>query len=327
LVRPFIKPILASIVIALLIYPVYKWFNKKINNRFFSALLLVVLFILVIAIPFGYVVNIAVREAYSSYLEAKKLIVGHNIFDDCESGVICDLTAKISDYLSEPETRTYFDKLGIIVNQYLFDYGSSFLLKIPGMILDLFVFLFFLFYLLKDGNKIVPTIEKLLPLDIERQNIIIQKTKSSIYSILYGQFLTAFVQGLVGGIGFFFLGLSSPLFWGIVMAFFSILPVGAAVIWAPAGIYLVLAGFATASNILVIKGIILLVYGLLIISTVDNVIRPKLIGDRLRAHPLLILVGLLGGIYVFGFFVGIFAGPLILTLLVAILEMYKEVKK
>ena len=325
LLQPFLKPVLGSFVVALLIYPVFTWFNKKIKNKFLCALIVLVLFVLLIGIPLGYVINIAVRETYSAYIEAKKVVVGEKLFEECTDGFACDLTNEVNEYLKQPETKFYFQQLGEILNTYLFEYGTSFLLKIPARVLDLFVFLFFLFYLLKDGDRIVGSIKRLLPLDVKRQNQLIEKTKNSMYAVLYGQFLTSFIQGLTGTIGFFILGLSSPIFWGIVMAFFSILPIGTPIVWVPVSLYLIISGAVTGNTILIIKGIILLIYGILVISSIDNLLRPKLIGDKLRAHPLLILIGLLGGIFLFGF-LGIFIGPLILTLLVAILEMYKGVK-
>jgi predicted PurR-regulated permease PerM len=325
LLHPFIRPVLGSFIVALLVYPIYTWLNKKIKNKFISSMIIVVLFILIIAVPFGYVVNIAVRETYSSYIEIKKVVLGQEFFGECTDGPFCEVVERINDYFQQTETKYYMQQLGELLNKYVLEYGSSFVLKVPAALLDLFVFLFFLFYLLKDGDKIVNSIKSLLPLDAKRQDELINKTKKSIYAVLYGQFLTSFIQGFAGGLGFFILGLSSPVFWGIIMAFFSILPVGTTIIWLPASIYLIVSGLATGNTILLVKGIILLAYGIIVISTIDNLLRPKLVGDKLRAHPLLILIGLLGGIYVFGV-LGIFIGPLILTLLVAILEMYKGVK-
>ncbi|MBW2995019.1 AI-2E family transporter [Candidatus Woesearchaeota archaeon] len=326
LVEPFIIPVLTSFIIALLIYPVYKWLRKIIRSNFLCSLAVVVLFLIVIAVPFGYVINVAAKEAYSAYIEGKKLVVGDDFLTECTDGTICELTRRANEYFQEPQTKYYIEQLGEAASKYLLEYGSSFLLRIPGRILDLFIFIFFLFYLLKDGDKIVASIKTLLPLDEKSKNQLTEKTRKGLYAVLYGQFLTALIQGFTGALGFFVLGLSSPIFWGLVMAFFSILPVGTPFIWGPVAGYLIISGYALGDTILITKGLILLAYGLLVISSIDNVVRPKLIGDKLKAHPLLVLIGILGGLFVFGF-VGIFIGPLILILLLAIIDLYRGVKE
>lgn len=324
LLKPFVVPLLASFVVVMLVYPVYSFLNKFIRNRSLCALAVIVIFLLVVAVPIGYLINITAREAFSTYLEAKKIVVGEQLFHDCTDGLLCDFTTTVNEYLKQPEARQYLNQIGVVVNQFLFDYGSNFILKIPGRILDFFIFLFAFYYLLKDGPKIIKAIRHLVPLDVRAQDKLIERTKTSMRAVLYGQFMTAFIQGLVGALGFFMLGISSPLFWGVMMSFFSIIVIGTPFVWVPASVYLIVSGMTTGSNVLIVKGLILIVYGLLVISSIDNIIRPKLIGGHLKAHPLLVLIGTLGGLFWFGL-VGIFIGPVILTLLVAVLEMYKEV--
>jgi predicted PurR-regulated permease PerM len=325
LVRPFIMSIVGAIFVALLIYPIYKWALKIFKNPTLTSLIVVVMFVLVIAVPLSFIVNMTVRETYDFYLEAKKVVIGETLFAECNDGFACNVANSVNGYLKNPQMKYYMQQAGDVMNTFLLDYGTNFITKIPSFIVDLFVFLFFLFYLLKDGERIVVQVKRVLPLDPRHQDTLMNKTRDSVYAILYGQFLTASVQGLCGALGFFVLGIQSPILWGIVMMFLAIIPVGTGLVWIPASLYLVISGLTSGNSVFLVKGIILFVYGLLIISTIDNIIRPKLIGMKMRTHPLLILVGLLGGVLTFGF-MGIFIGPLVLTLLVAILEMYKEVR-
>ena len=142
-------------------------------------------------------------------------------------------------------------------------------------------------------------------------------------AVVYGHLLTAFAQGLIGGLGFLVFGLSSPILWGIIIGIAGLIPmVGTAIVWVPASIYLFLVGILQDSLPYMARGIGLFVYGFLIIGTVDNFLKPKLIGGRAKVHPALILIGLLGGLTVFGL-IGAIYGPLILAMLVTFFDIYR----
>jgi len=322
LVFPFIVPVIASIIVALLIYPAYNWLNCYVKNRSVCSLLVVIVVVLIIGVPAGFLLNSFAKEAYSAYLEAKKLSYG-GFEIKCNEGALCDFAVNIQKYISDPQIKYYFQQAGDRINKYLLEYGSNFILALPKWVVDIFIFLFFLYYLLKDGEKLSENIIRSLPLGRKNRERLVSTTKGTIYAILYGVFLTALIQGLVGGLGFWALGMDSPVFWGIVMAFFAMIPVGTGIVWVPASLYLVAIGLMNDQSALTIKGLLLFAYGLLIISTIDNLLRPKLISGKTKAHPLVVFTGIIGGIAMFGFF-GIFIGPLILTLLIFIIELLKE---
>jgi predicted PurR-regulated permease PerM len=286
-------------------------------------MVVLIIFIIIVAVPAGFLLNAFAREAYSAYLEGRKLIATGADIQCTTEGAFCNFVNTVNAYTAEPQFQYYMQEAGERISAYLLEYGQSFVLAIPGRVIDLFIFLFFLFYLLKDGSKFVDKIEEILPLRKKDKEKLMKSTMGIIYAILYGIFLTSIVQGFVGGLGFWALGLNSPIFWGIVMAFFSILPIGAGVVWVPASVYLVAFGLINDQTSMIIKGIILFVYGLLVISGIDNLIRPKLISGKTKVHPLIVITGLLGGLLMFGF-VGLFIGPLILTLLIAIFEILRE---
>jgi predicted PurR-regulated permease PerM len=143
---------------------------------------------------------------------------------------------------------------------------------------------------------------------------------------IYGQIMLSLVQGALGGLGFLIFGVSSPILWGLVMAIFAFLPViGTAFIWVPAGLILLVNGLLSHSNSLLWRGIGLLLYGALIVSTVDNLLRPRIVGRKAHMHPVLVLLGVLGGLQAFGF-LGFVIGPLILALLMTFVRIYEREK-
>ncbi|MDP3765715.1 MAG: AI-2E family transporter, partial [Nanoarchaeota archaeon] len=146
------------------------------------------------------------------------------------------------------------------------------------------------------------------------------------YGVFYGNITIAIVQGILGIIGFALLGVPSPILWGFVMMLFALVPYfGSAIIWLPAALNLIFIGYLQNDSSLIIRGTILIAYGVLVISTIDNILKPKLIGSKAKIHPILVLIGVLGGLSLFGF-IGFILGPLMLALLVTFIDVYEKEK-
>ena len=185
------------------------------------------------------------------------------------------------------------------------------------MIVGFFFTLLSLYYLFKDGSHLFRKLKEIIPLQTRERNLLIQRFEDMIYATIYGGILIALIQGVLGGLSFWILGLPSPIFWGSAMALFSFIPIGGtALIWAPAAVILLIGGD-------VLKGILLLGIGILVISMVDNILKPFFISTRTRIHPLLLFFAVLGGIQAFGL-IGLIAGPLIATLFLTLIEIYVQ---
>ncbi len=173
-----------------------------------------------------------------------------------------------------------------------------------------------LFFLYRDGEKFLSVFSSLIPLPEARKSALLEKTGEVLSAVLYGVFLTALVQGNLAFLGYWLVGLPSPLLLGLLTAFASIIPpLGTALVWVPASAYLFFSGEAG-------RGAILLVWGTLVVASSDNLIRPYLISGRSEISFLTVLLGILGGLAAFGLS-GIIIGPIILGLFLAILENYR----
>ena len=145
-------------------------------------------------------------------------------------------------------------------------------------------------------------------------------------AVLYGNISTALMQGILGGLGFWIIGMSSPILWGFVMMLFALVPYfGTAIVWLPAALNLIFIGYLQNDNSSTIRGIILVAYGILVISSIDNILKPRLIGAKGKVHPVLVLLGVLGGLSLFGF-IGLILGPVMLALLMTFVGIYEEEK-
>ena len=144
------------------------------------------------------------------------------------------------------------------------------------------------------------------------------------YAVVFGQLLAAMAQGVVAIIGFYIFGVSLPIFWGVMTAFFALVPaVGTVIIWMPASLYLILSGYLTQDYITIANGIGLFVYGVLIISTIDNILRVKILEAKADVHPLIVIAGIIGGVNLFGV-IGLFLGPILLPMLITYFETFRE---
>jgi predicted PurR-regulated permease PerM len=201
---------------------------------------------------------------------------------------------------------------------------SEFLLSLPTIILHLVVTFFLMFYLFIDGHLLINRARQVIPLAAHHQNHIVRKLQDVTFAVIYGSLIVALIQGALGGIGFWIFGVGSPIAWGIVMAVLALVPLfGTAFVWLPASIYLMVVGAAEADQTMVWRGIGLLIWGAVVVSSIDNILKPKIIGDRAGIHPGLVLIGALGGLATIGF-IGFVIGPLILGLLKTFIDIYEK---
>ncbi|MCE5202142.1 MAG: AI-2E family transporter [Synergistaceae bacterium] len=175
------------------------------------------------------------------------------------------------------------------------------------------------FFFIRDGEALVEYIKSVTPLSADEKEFFFSRAGKLLHSIIYGILLTVAIQALLGGLGWWFVGLGSPAFFGMLMFFFGVFPAGTAVVWVPGGLYLLLTGDIK-------NGIILLVWGTAIVGTIDNLLRPLLISGGSRGEDiptLLIILGLFGGVAKWGF-LGIFLGPLVLVLFTLVFDIYRN---
>jgi predicted PurR-regulated permease PerM len=186
-----------------------------------------------------------------------------------------------------------------------------------GAVVQTLLVVFTLFYFFRDGENIRHAAYRMVPLRRTQWHDIIARTRDVIGATVYGVLVISAIQGTLGTFIFSVLGLPSPLLWGVVMFFLSMIPMaGAFLVWVPAAIYLALVGAY-------VKALILVVWGVLVIGSIDNVLSPRLVGRRARLHELLIFFAVLGGLQVFGV-LGLVLGPVVVAMTLALIEMARE---
>lgn len=180
---------------------------------------------------------------------------------------------------------------------------------------ELLIIFFALFYLVRDARECTGTVRSMLPLSRREAGHLLSQLRDTIHAIVYGTVTIAAIQGTLGGLMFWWLGLPSAVLWGVAMGLLAIVPVlGAFVVWIPAAIFLALQGAW-------VKAIILTVWGTVIIGLIDNLLYPALVGRKLHLHTLAVFFAIVGGIMLFGA-AGIIVGPVVLSATVTLMDIW-----
>lgn len=311
IVWPFFTTILGSFVIAYIFYPVYNKLLTFIKNKNLAAFLMSFLILILLTIPVLILANSLIKESAGLFYLVRDISTG-----------VQDLTNTfLFKYLSENVDlanyiKTALNKFSIEILQKT----DNFIIAVPSKIISFFVMFFIIFYLFKDGKHAVETVKRELPLKEKYKQDLIKKFSDTVYATVFGILGAAFLQATFAIIGFFVFNVSSPLFLAFLIFLAALLPfVGSALIWLPVAIIKIIAG----ENF---NGIGLIIYGILVISSIDNIMKPMILGRKSKMHPVLALLGILGGLQVFGL-IGIIIGPLSLAILMVFFDFYLIEKK
>lgn len=326
LVAPFITSVIGGAVLAFIFTPLYKWIQHKISSQGLAAFITVIIIAIIVTVPAVILVQNLTREAQETYIFLKQEIIGGKLIEGhcLEESFICNTVNDVNNLMREPETRQYLIGLLNTILQNFTQKISSTLVSIPRLIINALIVLFTTYYLLIDGKNLVHRLAMMIPLNPKHQHQIIAQFSEVTYALIYGSFIVALVQGTLGAFGFWLFGIKGFLWWGVLMTILALVPfLGTAIVWFPASLFLMLNGYIQGETALVARGIGLLVFGILIISTADNVLKPFIIAGRAKVHPLLVLIGVFAGLYLFGF-IGLIIGPFVLSLFQTLFEIYER---
>ena len=327
--KPFLPALITGAIIAYLSYPLYEKILRHIKNKNLASLVVTIFIILLFTVPSIIVLGLVSKEAYSTYTTLNQHNLGTNflrIICKDEDWLACKTTKSFIGFLPEDDLDYYLQASIKNITGFIIENVSKFLATIPSFLLNFFVMIFVIYYLLKDGESIGKRIKNILPLkELHKQNVL-DRFHDITYAVFYGNISIAILQGIFGGMGFLILGIPSPILWGFVMMLFALIPYfGTAIVWLPAALNLIFIGYLQNDSSATIRGVILIIYGIFVISSIDNFLKPKLIGLKAKVHPILVLLGVLGGLNLFGF-IGLILGPVMLALLMTFVDIYEEEK-
>ncbi|WP_158096050.1 AI-2E family transporter [Cloacibacillus sp. An23] len=328
IIKPLAIPLVWSILFSYFAHPLYKFlYHRLLKGKYknVAAAISTGVILVFIAIPLLLLTMFVTREGIR--------ISRHILESGLISGSYQDIVAMIK---SVPIFGSFVNELDLITELPILDaivrngaqLVTRFLRTISSQIFESILKVLFLmlivaitsFFLVRDGEAMIRYASELLPLKSEERNGFIRRTAVMLRAVVCGIIMTAAVQGVLGGAGWWFVGLPHPVFFGFCMFMTAMIPfVGTPAIWLPGAIVLLFSEDVTNS-------VILLLWGLLVVSSIDNVIKPMFISEGSKIHMLLVFIGLFGGLYAWGF-IGVFVGPLLLSLGMFLLDIYHNIVK
>jgi len=321
ILAPFLKPIAWAAILAITVYPVYAWLQKFLKGRSALAALIMTLVITwLFLFPVFQIAGFLSHQALELAKTVRDLANGEGLESWKERPWVNELL-RLWESLSFQSAVLEIDlKKAVIEGSQV---GSAFLVaQVKDVAQNVFAFtvnfiitLITFFFFLRDGKIFCERIRSLLPMDRKEQAHLFENIVNSIQAVIHGSLITALVQGLLAGLAYWFLAVPFAALLGVATIFAALFPIGgSALIWLPAALYLFLQGTY-------IQAIALLIWGVGIVASVDNLLRPVLIGNRLKLSVLFLFFSILGGLSLFGM-LGLILGPVLFALLAALLDLY-----
>jgi predicted PurR-regulated permease PerM len=318
----YISSIILALIISGVLYPVYFWVNRFFKGReSLASLVMSFLILLVLIIPAGWFVGTLSNEAFDFYNRTSSAVSLKGIQQTLESDAIwaqrIRKIAKMTGVTFSPKTAQELSTyVGKTVGLFLYKQISSTASNLINLLVHFFLMMMIIYYLLRDGMRLKEYLIGLIPVPRDQLEKIVKKFHEMGKTLIVGNGLCGIIQGILGGFGFFIFGLHSPFLWGTVIAFMAFLPViGASVVFIPATVILMAQGQIAI-------GISYLIYNVFYSSVIEYIIKPRLIGKGMQMNSILVFIGIIGGIKLFGI-MGIIYGPLIITIFLTLAEIYR----
>ncbi len=320
LIAPFFAIIILGVVITGIFSPVYRVAAGKIGPKSAAALTCALLFF-VVFVPVVFLVGMLSKEAFDLYVMArdavfsdqlKNLLASTHALDRLNSLLI---RAGIQKAVTWDELIKPVSELGKFVGFSLFEQARLITSNVFNIVLYFCLMLIVVFYMFMDGDRFIKYLVDLSPLPDEHDEKLFEKFMDMSGAVLIGNGLGGLIQGIAGGLVFLFLGFGSPFLWGVIMGFLAFLPIlGIGIVMIPAAAILALKSRIAA-------GIFVLVFYAVLSWGIEYVFKPRLVGNRVRMHPLVVFFAILGGLKAYGL-LGIIYGPLIATLFLTLADIY-----
>lgn len=305
--KPVILSIFGGLILAYVFFPVYRLVRKYIKWEGLAAAIVSILFIAAIFIPSWFLIPVIIQQTFSTFQLLQQLNI---------SEILAKILPSASPQLLQQLDLTFkntINKLASSVLNSLLDYLTNFAIVTLHIVIVAFVF----FFALKDEAKFKQFASEISPLNKNQEKILVKQFKDTTSSILYGHIVAGLAQGILAGIGFLVFGIPNAVLLTVVAAIFGVIPIlGPGIIYVPAAIYLVTIGQPGPA-------IVYLLYNILVVSTIDNLFRIYIVAKKTKISHVIVLIGMVGGLLLFGF-LGLLIGPLVLGYLLTLLEAYKN---
>lgn len=320
MVAPYLDPVIMAFLLSIMANPAYLRLKARLRGKSnIAAFLSCILLTLVIVVPFVLISSAVIRQGILSFNAINHWIDSGNLERFTQTPMVADIMTYAEkqltgDLFQDIDLKAVLLKVSSFSGEFLVNQGGYLIANISSVTGKFFLMLFVFFFVVKDQKKIFDYLFHLMPMSSAHETILVEKIEAVAKSALLGTLVTSGAQGIAGGIAFTICGLPG-FFWGTVMAFASLVPlVGTAIIWLPAAGFLLVSGAIKS-------GIFLIIWSVVVVGTIDNIVRPLFMKGSADMSTLLIFFSILGGLNYFGL-IGLFYGPLIFGITMVLLYIY-----
>ena len=306
---PFLPSLTWALALAVLCAPFQHWLESRFKTPGAAAAVAVVLIGMMVVVPVFFVgQRLVVEAARGAQMVQVKM-------DSGEWQRLLESQPGLKPWVDRIETEIDFPGTVRSAATWLRATAGAIVKGSLVQALQFCLIFYLLFFMLRDRRAGLKALRSASPLTVSEMNHLLIRVGDTIHATIYGTLAVSAVQGILGGLMFWALGLPAPLLWGVVMVVLAIVPVlGAFVVWVPAAIFLASEGHPG-------KAVILAAWGVLVVGTIDNLLRPILMGNRLKLHTVLVFISIIGGLVVFGAS-GLILGPMVVTVTLVLLELW-----
>ncbi|HMQ01647.1 MAG TPA: AI-2E family transporter [Candidatus Doudnabacteria bacterium] len=310
ILRPFVSILAFSIIIAVLLNPIYKRVLRRFKQPALASITTILATLVVVMVPillFGQVIYNELASLYERYSNGGLVIDQTQIIASLPEqlqSLIQNFSEELNDFVAQLSREVFSSVTKIASN-------------VASFVVAFFIFIFTVYYLLKDGTRIKQALMDVSPFAPHQAEKLFNKLVAAVNGVVKGSFFVALIQGSVATIGYIIFGVPEPFLWGAFTVMASFVPmIGTGLVIVPAVVYLAITGAAPAA-------LGLAIWGAVAVGLSDNFVVPKLIGGSIKLHPILVLLAVVGGLQFFGV-LGFLIGPIIMAIFIAMIEMYRE---
>ncbi|NPA57661.1 MAG: AI-2E family transporter, partial [Aquificae bacterium] len=320
LFKPFLKLIILAILITVVFYPAYTKLLSRLKSPFFASFIMTAVIFMFIIIPSIILVAFFINQIITIYPLIIKNIQKYKDFELLlnEIPIVSKGYQIVNEALKSLNIDVDLgDVLRGLINEvvsFVIQQGKGIFVDATLLVVGIVMLIITIFFLFKDGEALYHRIYEIIPMSDKDKTFLLSRSYRAIQGVVLGSVLTAVAQGILSFIGYLAIGLEMSYFWAFITFVAAFLPIGgASLVWIPVAIYTLLTkGFLPA--------FLFALYGTFIISTIDNIIKPVVIGDRTNLHPMILVFAILGGLNLFGF-IGVFLAPIILVMIDNMLQL------
>lgn len=320
IVSPFVVPLTWAALLALMFYPAQNALTTLLRGRAgLSAFILTTVVIAVVIIPMLLIGTLLANETVELYARVSAMVENGELpvlAERLRSWVPFSIREFLAPYIADLDLKSVGLSGANVASSFIAGQLAATAKNVASFVMNFFLTTFALFFFFRDGPRLLRAFRDVLPMEPEHKTLLLDRLNDTLSAVVQGTLVTAVAQGLVAGCGYWVLGVPFAVLLGCLTALLALLPFGTPLVWGGVAAYLALSGSYG-------RAVLMIIWGTAAVGTIDNFVRPLVIGGKTSIPTVLLFFGILGGLQAYGF-LGVFLAPTVIAILAAFARVYKD---